>query len=579
MPHFRRYPCAVSFAVVLFGSVRAATDGLQEMGGGALREQARKCLSPVEEARILSRQAAWLKKKGIEFEGKGSIPLPYTYYPQAGLLWSDVFPGNFVDLDPGGGILDYNCTGYTYDGHNGIDSDILSFEYQALGVPVFAALDGEVVDLNDGEPDMNTVWDNQPANYVILNHGGTHFTWYWHLKNGSVAVGLGEQVRAGRQLGLTASSGNSTGPHLHFESRWDGEPYEPFAGACRTGESNWVDQPAFQPNVYVRDFAATRDSPSGMDPQFALPRHGFQAEGFQTTYFHAYLANLPANSTWRFRFRRPNDSIRFESTVGNFGNGSLFRSAWYWFNWNITFDTPGTWTVEFMINDQLAASAPLEIVTSLSEEMNRSPFPVSPAFDPVLPKPEDVLRCYLADPSIPADPDHDVVSYRWLWKVNGDTVREVTTAAWSDVLPRLTATAGDNVTCEVTPTDGAADAVAQTATVVVAGSDSNPPGTPSLSPVLTVRLPSPSVDPDGDDVLYRYEWSSDGGDSLVVHGPTGLLEDSLDETSQGVTFDEGETWQVTVIPIDINGVEGVPAIGTFVLGPDADVTFEGWTFD
>jgi murein DD-endopeptidase MepM/ murein hydrolase activator NlpD len=84
---------------------------------------------------------------------------------------------NYVDLDPGSGIRDWDCTDITYNGHGGLDSGMPSFKRQAIGVPIFAALDGTVVEAHDGEPDMNTAMGNAPANYVILDHGGTHYTW------------------------------------------------------------------------------------------------------------------------------------------------------------------------------------------------------------------------------------------------------------------------------------------------------------------------------------------------------------------------------------------------------------------
>src|SRR5687767_2969362 len=66
----------------------------------------------------------------------------YSFYPQAGNFFGDLFPTNFVDLDPGSGISDWNCGDYTTDGHNGVDTEIRGLAAQAVGVPVFAALDG-----------------------------------------------------------------------------------------------------------------------------------------------------------------------------------------------------------------------------------------------------------------------------------------------------------------------------------------------------------------------------------------------------------------------------------------------------
>src|SRR4051812_3959189 len=148
---------------------------------------------------------------------------PFPFFPQGGNLWGDLFPGNFVDLQPDGGILAYNGSDYTYDGHNGCDSVILGIAAQEVGVPIFAALDGFVAETHDGEFDMNTTNETRPVNFVLLNHGNGQITQYLHMKKGSVAVSVGQQVKAGQQIGLTASSGNSSAPHLHFAAYVNGK--------------------------------------------------------------------------------------------------------------------------------------------------------------------------------------------------------------------------------------------------------------------------------------------------------------------------------------------------------------------
>jgi hypothetical protein len=79
---------------------------------------------------------------------------------------------------------------------NGLQG-IYGFREQSIGVPIFAALDGTVVDAHDGEDDMNTEWRGQPANYVILDNGGSQYSLYWHMRKNSVAVSPGQAVLAG----------------------------------------------------------------------------------------------------------------------------------------------------------------------------------------------------------------------------------------------------------------------------------------------------------------------------------------------------------------------------------------------
>ncbi len=63
------------------------------------------------------------------------------------------------------------------------------------------------------------------GNYVMIDHGDGRSTLYAHLSG--LVVGEGEYVSAGQVLGAVGSTGHSTGPHLHFETRLYGEKYNP----------------------------------------------------------------------------------------------------------------------------------------------------------------------------------------------------------------------------------------------------------------------------------------------------------------------------------------------------------------
>ncbi len=60
---------------------------------------------------------------------------------------------------------------------------------------------------------------------VVLDHGGGVFTLYAH--NSSVNVGEGEVVAQGQEISRVGTSGRSTGPHLHYEVRINGQPVNP----------------------------------------------------------------------------------------------------------------------------------------------------------------------------------------------------------------------------------------------------------------------------------------------------------------------------------------------------------------
>ena len=59
----------------------------------------------------------------------------------------------------------------------------------------------------------------------MIDHGDGKMTVYAHLS--SVLVEPGQQVRRGQVIGFVGSTGRSTGPHLHFETRYFGVKYNP----------------------------------------------------------------------------------------------------------------------------------------------------------------------------------------------------------------------------------------------------------------------------------------------------------------------------------------------------------------
>ena len=474
---YRATFAAVVAAVVLPMTAALAQEGPLATGGAQRPQPTGPCIPPAEAARIRSASDGFLASNPdallpLAPSGKTSSQSPvgttlYPFFPQAGKLWDDLFPVNFVDLDPASpGVRDFRGGTQSYDGHQGIDTDISTFTEQSIGVPVFAVLDGVVTAAHDGEFDQNTAWvAGTPANYVVLRHAGTHETWYYHLKKNSVSVTVGQTVKAGTQLGLTASSGFSTGPHLHFQSLVNGVSFEPFAGSANSGTSGWINQPVYRGATYVREFTfTTQNLSSWPGPPIDTTRTGtFVGTGTKSFYFWATIMNLPAASTYRLRFLRPNGTARFDSGTFGFAGGTnpYYRSSYWWWSYNINFDVTGDWMLELSVNGTVVSQSPIAITTGAA--VNRPPLAVVPAFDPSLAVAEQAVFCRVPFRLID-DPDYDVVRYRYVWKRNGAVIRDSINASLADAIPASACAPGDLLTCTVTPGDG----VTQAASVTIA---------------------------------------------------------------------------------------------------------------
>jgi len=65
------------------------------------------------------------------------------------------------------------------------------------------------------------------GNYIDINHGNGWVTRYAHLSQ--FKVNSGDYVQQGQLIGIMGSTGRSTGPHLHFEIRYNGTPLNPLS--------------------------------------------------------------------------------------------------------------------------------------------------------------------------------------------------------------------------------------------------------------------------------------------------------------------------------------------------------------
>jgi peptidoglycan hydrolase-like protein with peptidoglycan-binding domain len=90
--------------------------------------------------------------------------------------------------------------------HTGVDFAV------PTGTQIFAAKDGKVLEAGSG-----VSWGGSYGNAIIIDHGDGVRAIYAHLS--VIDVKKGDSVTEGQPIGKSGNSGNSTGPHLHFEAR------------------------------------------------------------------------------------------------------------------------------------------------------------------------------------------------------------------------------------------------------------------------------------------------------------------------------------------------------------------------
>ena len=110
-----------------------------------------------------------------------------------------------------------------YGGHStpGIDFRI------PAGTPIRAAGPGVVVGLEEGCKPGYRWCSGRRGNYVEIAHPAGRHSRYLHLRPHGVVVSLGEQVARGQVIGYSGNTGDSTGPHLHYDELKNGSRIYP----------------------------------------------------------------------------------------------------------------------------------------------------------------------------------------------------------------------------------------------------------------------------------------------------------------------------------------------------------------
>lgn len=125
-------------------------------------------------------------------------------------------PGYYRITSPYGPRI---CPFHGKELHPGIDVGRNVDPEQSIdGAAIVSAGDGEVIYAG---------YRGAYGNTIMIDHGNGLVTLYAHQRSGGFTVSVGEQVSRGQRIGTVGSTGNSTGPHIHFETRVNGTPVNP----------------------------------------------------------------------------------------------------------------------------------------------------------------------------------------------------------------------------------------------------------------------------------------------------------------------------------------------------------------
>jgi len=124
-------------------------------------------------------------------------------------------------MTPNGSLVGDNCAphGLPVDGiltqrfyqyHSGVDLGV------PLGTPVLATQSGQVIFAG---------WSSIGYGWLVIIQNGRYITYYAH--NTSFNIAQWQYIKAGQVISFSGSTGNSTGPHVHYETRIDNYPVDP----------------------------------------------------------------------------------------------------------------------------------------------------------------------------------------------------------------------------------------------------------------------------------------------------------------------------------------------------------------
>lgn len=303
----------------------------------------------------------------FEEDNRGTHPLfVWPVQKASNVFYNDVWAiSNYVDHNPiaPNALSDYNCGPRTYDtssgyNHQGIDIYSWPFTWHMMDnnyVEIVAAAPGQIIAKTNGQFDRSCDFNSNFWNAVYVQHSNGSIAWYGHLKNGSqTSKNVGDMVSEGEFLGVMGSSGNSTGPHLHFEV-WTDATYtqlvDPYVGTCNTmnSETWWQSQkPYVNPGINaVLTHSDVPVFPSCPTQEITNISDQFSID--DTIYFGLHLRDQVMGEIVSLKIIRPDNSILYN---WNYTLTATYYASWLYWYYQGVYNMEGEWKWEATYNGE-----------------------------------------------------------------------------------------------------------------------------------------------------------------------------------------------------------------------------------
>lgn len=330
--------------IQIFFSFASFAQTENENGGSYpvnMNDAAHPCISAQQYAAIEKKLAE--NTKALHLEDKGSRITSTTLFNWPITMANGLndcgyyIIYNYVDQDPTSGIKDYNCGTVTYDGHRGTDIGTAPYPFYKMDnnqVNVIAAAPGIIVQKSDGYFDKNCAMNTDTANYIIIQHADGSYALYWHMKKFSLTSKIvGNSVSTGEFLGVVGSSGDATGPHLHFEVWKTGTSSsvnDPYSGACNMLNPStwWVSQKPYTEPAILKAQVNSSLVVLPPCPATETPNEDSCYTSGAAAKFYIFMRNETMGTTVNLSILNPDSSV-FTSWIHNCTTNYL-GSYWYW---------------------------------------------------------------------------------------------------------------------------------------------------------------------------------------------------------------------------------------------------------